>query len=65
MLLLPLRDSRGEVLGVISVDEPLNGLRPTDADLDVLMAVADHAALALEHLRRAGAAVPASLKVVA
>lgn len=48
MLLLPLRDSAGEILALVSVDEPLSGRRPQDAELEVLMAVADHAGLALE-----------------
>jgi HD-GYP domain-containing protein (c-di-GMP phosphodiesterase class II) len=48
MLLLPLRGACGEVLGVISVDEPISGRRPADDELTILMAVADHAALALE-----------------
>jgi len=47
-LLLPLRASDGEVLGVLSVDEPLSGRRPDDGEVRVLMAVADHAGLALE-----------------
>src|ERR687893_1874071 len=46
-LFVPLRDSRHELLGVISVDEPQTGLRPTDAELDVLVTIAQHAALAL------------------
>jgi HD-GYP domain-containing protein (c-di-GMP phosphodiesterase class II) len=48
MLLLPLRGASGEVLGVVSVDEPISGRQPTDDELTILMAVADHAALALE-----------------
>ncbi|HET8949583.1 MAG TPA: diguanylate cyclase, partial [Solirubrobacteraceae bacterium] len=48
-LLLPLRGATGEVLGIVSVDEPLSGRRPTDDEVRVLMAVADQAALALEH----------------
>ena len=54
MLLLPLRDCTGEVLGIISVDQPLLGRRPTREEIGVIMAVADHAGLALE--RRAAAA---------
>jgi len=49
-LLLPLRGATGEVLGIVSVDEPLSGRRPTDDEVRVLMAVADQAALALEHV---------------
>jgi HD-GYP domain-containing protein (c-di-GMP phosphodiesterase class II) len=54
MLLLPLRDASGEVLGIVSVDEPLSGRRPDDAELRLLMAVADHAGLALEQAERLG-----------
>ena len=52
LLILPLRDAGGDIVGVVSVDEPRSGLRPSDADLDMLMAVADHAALALEQAER-------------
>ena len=48
MLLLPLHGSAGDLLGIVSVGEPLSGRRPTEAELSILMAVADHAALALE-----------------
>ena len=50
MLLLPLRDASGKVLAIISVDQPLTGHRPDDGEMSVLMAVADHAGLALEQL---------------
>jgi diguanylate cyclase (GGDEF)-like protein len=46
-LLLPLRDPKERLLGVLAVDEPLSGRRPTDEELGVLMAVADHAGLVL------------------
>jgi diguanylate cyclase (GGDEF)-like protein len=52
VLLLPLRSSDGQVLAIVSVDEPLSGRRPGDAELQVLMAVADHAGLALERALR-------------
>jgi GAF domain-containing protein len=52
LLVLPLRDAAGEIVGLVSVDEPRSGVRPSDADLDMLMALADHAALALEQARR-------------
>jgi len=52
MLLLPVRGSDGEVLAVVSVDSPLSGRRPEDSELGVLMAVADHAGLALERVMR-------------
>jgi diguanylate cyclase (GGDEF)-like protein len=46
-LFVPLRDARHALLGVISVDEPETGLRPTDDELDALVTFARHAALAL------------------
>jgi diguanylate cyclase (GGDEF)-like protein len=52
-LFVPMRDGRGLLLGIISVDEPLTGRRPTDDDLDVLVSLGDHAALAVEAAREA------------
>jgi diguanylate cyclase (GGDEF)-like protein len=52
MLLLPLRGAAHELLGVVSVDQPLLGRRPSAEEIGVLMAVVDHAALALEQARR-------------
>jgi diguanylate cyclase (GGDEF)-like protein len=52
-LFVPMRDQHGRLLGIISVDEPVSGRRPTDDDLDVLVALVDHAALALEATREA------------
>jgi diguanylate cyclase (GGDEF)-like protein len=46
-LFVPLRDARHQLLGVISVDEPETGLRPTDAELEALVTISRHAALAL------------------
>ena len=46
-LFVPLRDPKGLLIGVISVDEPESGRRPTDDELDALVAIASHAALAL------------------
>jgi diguanylate cyclase (GGDEF)-like protein len=46
-LFVPLHDADGELLGVISVDEPKTGRRPDDDELDALVAIARHAALAL------------------
>jgi PAS domain S-box-containing protein len=45
--------SDGELLGIISVDEPLSGGAPSDEELDVLVAVAAHAARAIEAAREA------------
>jgi diguanylate cyclase (GGDEF)-like protein len=47
-LFVPLRDGRGNLLGVISVDEPETSHRPTDAELDALVTISRHAALALQ-----------------
>jgi diguanylate cyclase (GGDEF)-like protein len=55
-LFVPLRSSDGELLGILSVDEPVSGKRPTDEELDLLVGVAAHAALALEHVQQAAAA---------
>jgi diguanylate cyclase (GGDEF)-like protein len=52
-LFVPLRHTRGHLLGIISVDEPLSGKRPRGDDLDVLVAFAEHAALALESAQEA------------
>jgi hypothetical protein len=54
-LLLPVRGSDGLVLAVVSVDQPLLGRRPSDDEVTILMAVADHAGLALEQAQRDGA----------
>jgi diguanylate cyclase (GGDEF)-like protein len=55
-LLLPLRAPDGEILAVVAVDEPLNGRRPDDGTIDLLMAVAEHGAAALDQLNRRRAA---------
>jgi diguanylate cyclase (GGDEF)-like protein len=55
MLLLPLRSASREILGAVSVDQPMLGRRPTDAEIGVLMAVVDHAGLALEQVQQHGA----------
>ncbi len=55
MLLLPLRGASRELLGFISVDQPLLGRRPTEAEIGVLMGVVDHAGLALEQVQQGAA----------
>src|ERR671914_1997917 len=55
-LFVPLQSASGEILGILSVDEPANGRRPTDEQLDLVVGVAQHAALALEHAQDAAAA---------
>lgn len=52
-LFVPMRDQHGLLLGIISVDEPISGRRTTDDDLDVLVSLVDHAALAVEAIREA------------
>jgi diguanylate cyclase (GGDEF)-like protein len=52
-LFVPMRDQRGLLLGIISVDEPVSGRRPVDDDIDVLVSLVDHAALAVEGVREA------------
>jgi diguanylate cyclase (GGDEF)-like protein len=52
-LFVPMRDQRGLLLGILSVDEPVSGLRPSDDDLEVLVSLVDHAALAVEAAREA------------
>jgi diguanylate cyclase (GGDEF)-like protein len=46
-LFVPLRDPRHQLLGVISVDEPETGRRPTADELEALVTISRHAALAL------------------
>ena len=54
-LFVAMRDQQGSLLGILSVDEPASGRRPSDDDLDILVSLADHAALALEAAREAAA----------
>ncbi|HEY0277080.1 MAG TPA: sensor domain-containing diguanylate cyclase [Solirubrobacterales bacterium] len=56
-LLVPLTATDGAPLGVVSVDDPVAGRRPGDADLEMLVAVCSHAALALETAQARGAAI--------
>jgi diguanylate cyclase (GGDEF)-like protein len=55
-LIVPLQRSDDSMLGIISVDEPASGLKPSDEELDVLVAVAAHAALAVESAQEAAQA---------
>jgi len=52
-LFVPLEDSEGRMLAILSVGEPRSGLRPTSAELDVLFALAGHAAIAIETAQQA------------
>lgn len=55
-LFVPLRSLAGAVLGVLSVDEPQTGKRPTDRELDLLVGAATQAGLAIESAQHAQAA---------
>src|SRR5918994_5476105 len=46
-LFVPLHGAKGELIGVISVDEPETGKRPTNDELDALVAIARQASIAL------------------
>ena len=52
-LFVPCRDSAGHILAVVSLGEPVSGRRPSDADLDYLVAIGASAACALDHGQRA------------
>jgi diguanylate cyclase (GGDEF)-like protein len=53
-LFVPFRHSDGHLLGIVSVGEPESGRRPTDDEVDVLVAVTAHAALVMESAQEAG-----------
>ncbi|HUQ24013.1 MAG TPA: ATP-binding protein [Gaiellaceae bacterium] len=55
-LIVPMRGADGMLLGVISVDEPESGLRPTDEELEVLVGFAQHVTGAIEAVQVAAAA---------
>ena len=40
--------AHAELLGILSVDEPITGRRPSGDEIDVLVAVCEHAALAVQ-----------------
>jgi two-component system sensor histidine kinase UhpB len=48
-LIVPIQDRLGEILGVIIVDAPQRGQRPTLADVQALEIFADQAAVAIEN----------------
>ena len=47
-LFVPMRGSDWRLLGILSVDEPLSGRKPSGDEIDVLVAVSEHAAIAVE-----------------
>jgi diguanylate cyclase (GGDEF)-like protein/putative nucleotidyltransferase with HDIG domain len=55
-LLVPLTDSDGELLGIVSVDEPVSGRRPDAAQLELVALACAHAAAAIEHAQATAAA---------
>lgn len=55
-LIVFLRDAAGTPLGFLSVDEPVNGRRPTDDELRQLRAICSHAEQALASAQRNEAA---------
>jgi diguanylate cyclase (GGDEF)-like protein len=52
MLTVQITDVDGDLLGLISVDEPLNGLLPDRAHVQAIEFFADQCAVALAHARR-------------
>jgi diguanylate cyclase (GGDEF)-like protein len=50
-LFVPLRDGTDRLIGVISVDEPETGRRPSDEDLDALLRIAQETANTVQHQR--------------
>ncbi len=52
-LFAPMRGADGRLLGILSVDEPISGRKPTGDEIDVLVAVSEHAALAVEAAQEA------------
>ena len=47
-LFVAMRGSDGRLLGILSVDEPISGRKPSGDEIDVLVAVSEHAAIALQ-----------------
>ncbi|MCS7286822.1 MAG: GAF domain-containing protein [Anaerolineae bacterium] len=50
MLLVPMFSSTGQILGIISVDDPADGKIPSRSTLEILEAFAAQAAVALENI---------------
>ena len=47
-LFIPMRAADGTLLGILSVDEPISARKPSGDEIDVLVAVTEHAALAVQ-----------------
>ena len=52
-LFAPMRAADGTLLGILSVDEPISGRKPSGDEIDVLVAVSEHAALAVQAAQEA------------
>ena len=52
-LMVPLRSADGALLGIVSVDEPVTGRRPTPVELELLSTVVANAAIAVEQTQTA------------
>src|SRR5947207_183374 len=52
-LFVPMRGADGSLLGILSLDEPISGRKPTGDEIDVLVAVSEHAALAVQAAQEA------------
>jgi diguanylate cyclase (GGDEF)-like protein len=53
LLIVPMHAADGEINGILSVDEPVSGLAPSNDDLDALVIVAHAAGAALDQTRDA------------
>src|SRR4051812_4513050 len=53
MYLVVMRDNDGEPIGILSVDEPISGVRPSDDAIDGLVTVAGFAGLAIAQAQEA------------
>ena len=52
-LMVPMRSGDGALLGIVSVDEPVTGRRPSPIELELLSTVVAHAAVAVEQAQTA------------
>ncbi len=55
-LFAPMRAADGQLVGILSVDEPVSGRKPTGDEIDVLVAVSDHAAIVVQAAQEAASA---------
>ena len=53
-LLVPLENAEGQIVGLISLDDPSNGLRPDKATIETVEVFAAQAALLVSHTLRQG-----------